>query len=365
MVPASLSARRGFTLIELLVVIAIIGVLIALLLPAVQKVRDAANRAQSANNLKQMALAMHNYHDSFNQLPHNGTWKYSCWIWGPPYDFSPPRPAMAPGCSWVYKILPYIEQDNLYKNFNFTTPIKILMDPGRGGSGLAADPYDPSDGNTIYKAGPVTDYAANSILIGTGLNTVKSPDGGYGVGAGWDRAPIGNWHTFHRQLGNIKDGTSNTVMLGTKAMATQVYNSRGVGKFTISNGAMRDKWDDPITAPGPGIMGVMRAIGPDDTFFVAGDPGPTDPNDVYKTDIPGSTYQIDPNYNNGNWFKTSFAIVRDTLDLDAYNRWGSPYSGGGLFAMADASVRTVSFNTGFKVLIPLMTPNGGEPVSLD
>ena len=102
--------RLGFTLIELLVVIAIIGVLIALLLPAVQKVREAANRIQCANNLKQMGLAIHNFHDTYGYFPNQG----NTWYTGISYnqDGSPPSPKNQQA-GWGFQILPFIEQDNL------------------------------------------------------------------------------------------------------------------------------------------------------------------------------------------------------------------------------------------------------------
>src|SRR5262245_29899396 len=96
--------RAAFTLIELLVVIAIIGILVALLLPAVQKVREAANRSRCANNLKQMGLALHNFHDAYNKLPYARSG-------GGSKDHS-----------WAVLLLPFIEQDPAYKLWTMEIP---------------------------------------------------------------------------------------------------------------------------------------------------------------------------------------------------------------------------------------------------
>src|SRR5260370_41586649 len=102
---------RAFPLIELLVVIAIIAVLIGLLLPAVQKIREAANRAQCSNNLKQLGLACHNYHDVNKAFP-----KGNVGTWGNDHG------------SWMFLVLPYMEQDNLYKRVTSVVgppPVKL------------------------------------------------------------------------------------------------------------------------------------------------------------------------------------------------------------------------------------------------
>src|SRR5262245_35166395 len=102
------SSRRAFTLIELLVVIALIGVLVALLLPAVQKVREAAARTQCLNNLKQLGLAMHNYHGAHESFP-PGYVSRTTGVNGE---------GLGPGWGWAAHLLPHLEQDNLYRQID-------------------------------------------------------------------------------------------------------------------------------------------------------------------------------------------------------------------------------------------------------
>jgi prepilin-type N-terminal cleavage/methylation domain-containing protein len=352
--------RSAFTLIELLVVIAIIAILIGLLLPAVQKVREAASRTQSFNNLKQVALAFHSHSDSLKSLPDNGAWANGWWLLGqgPPWNDQPPRPADARGATWCYKILPYIEQGGLYQNFGagYNGGIKTYMDPARGGKGIAAKPYDGTPA-TAFNTGPVTDYAANGMLVGSALNVVAAGIGTANNVPGWDSAASGapgNWTPLKRTLVAITDGTSNTVMVGTKSMAVQVYTQRGCGQYTMSNGTLKDCNDTPIANGGP-TWGHLRAMGPDNQNWMASNSPLDDYNwTTFDTNIPGQQFYPQ------SWVMFTFNIVRDAIDLDTGNTWGSPYTSGCPVAMADGSVRAIKYSTDFNFLIPLMTPNGGD-----
>lgn len=342
--------RRGFTLIELLVVIAIIAILIGLLLPAVQKVREAAARTQSTNNLKQLGLSFHGYQDAQGQLPHNGTWEMTWWAPWIGGNDALPKPSLNEGASWGYKILPFIEQQNMYNTWSFTVPLKTFLDPGRSGTGLSSITYagDNFNGDNIRNSGAVTDYAVNACLIGSGMNTTAA----YTFNPNWTAGPQG-FNPFRRRIETIQDGSSNTIMLGQKAMATNIYGARGTQQFTMSNGATRDANDQPILYAGPASMGVMRSNTPDNCWYMAESPG--DP-----TVVLGDRFGIPTSWSP--WFIQTFTLQRDMRDLDTFNRWGSPYSGGVLFCMGDGSVRSLSFSTPNTIVLTMITPNGGEVV---
>jgi prepilin-type N-terminal cleavage/methylation domain-containing protein/prepilin-type processing-associated H-X9-DG protein len=195
--------RRAFTLIELLVVIAIIAVLIGLLLPAVQKVREAANRISCTNNLKQMGLAFHSYHGSNNHLPPGYT-ATGVYVNG--------TTDTSPGWAWGAYILPYLEQGNLYNQYNLSLPVQnvpasqtvvtLFLCPS---DIVAASPFAVTDAswNPVGMA-PPSSYAA---CCGGGVSTTAAA----GNGCFYRNSAV--------RLTDITDGTSNTIFLEERAFA--------------------------------------------------------------------------------------------------------------------------------------------------
>lgn len=260
--------RRGFTLIELLVVIAIIAILIALLLPAVQQAREAARRTQCRNNLKQMGLAFHNYHDVYNQFPLG-----IGYVQGPnnPF-FGNPQNANYDDPNvhvWTEAILPFLDQVNIYNQIDFSIPILAPMDFSV--AGISA-PYAPMPGAnqdaTFYAISaficPSTPRGSNTIadldfgaifnpaLAGAGIllkggamdYPATSACGGEvdnAAGASFCRGVLSDEQYIGMR--HITDGTSNTSMVSERAGAPQVYRrGRQVPGALTSGGT----WNDPF-----------------------------------------------------------------------------------------------------------------------
>ena len=296
-----ISRNRGFTLIELLVVIAIIAILIGLLLPAVQKVREAAARAQSQNNLKQITLALHNCNDTYGRLPPADG------------DFPSNSSNLWPNGQWQpavqgtvqYFILPYIEQGNVYQQYNFSVTWSAAANdagPNQNQFSQFLCPSAPSNRVASNNRG-ILDYPAINEL------TRPNPYALNGVPPS-DPTNIGVLGTVSRRLTDITDGTSSTLLLAEDAGRNSCYEMGQLKGSLGENGA----WANP--AGSITVSGFNPATGTT--------PGPV--------------------------------AVNGTNSQNVY----SFHTGGANGLLADGSVRFLKNSTTIDTLIALTTRAGGE-----
>ncbi len=308
--------RSGFTLIELLVVIAIIAILIGLLLPAVQKVREAAARMQSSNNMKQMGLAAHNYADTNQMMPPSfveaSSAAYPQWKDG----------------SWMVNILPYVEQGNL----------KNVVDNSGSSSGqyyeitynqsppkIFINPTDPSNSNGAYTDGPwgiysVTGYVANYLATGCVLkNSTGAP-----------------FKQQTREINQITDGTSNTILYTQRVTVCKVspqphrpgYSGDYYNIAPYANAGSWYQWMPVLNYWNNGTASAGYIDGA------------------------ATKYQSNPLWNTG------------TGNCD-YRLASAMGSSGILVAMGDGSVRGVNTSVSGLTWWAAMTPTGGEILGND
>ncbi len=300
--PLSRPRRPGFTLIELLVVMGILAVLVALLLPAVQQARDAADRTRCANNLRQTGLGMVGFLDVNRVFPSNGGWDGKQTILsvdGIPFtpqtfDFTLNKdfqwgvgdPLLAPKDqtgSWGFAILPNVEQDVMFQQRVWTNPVSVYICPTRRPA--VALPVVAEDANGRYEGGGWTwgkiDYAVNLFAF--------------------DNRPVCRGTTA------FTDGLSNTILAGEKA-----FNPAVVGPDSWY-------WDEP--------------------FYLGGSKGTS---------------------------RGGFGLLQDGAAIQYHYKenWGSPHTGGVQFVFGDGAVRLLPRSTPQAVFSALLTPDGGEVVPL-
>ncbi len=343
----SLAKRRGFTLIELLVVIAIIAVLIALLLPAVQAAREAARRAQCVNNLKQLGLGMHNYHQAIGTFPMGVSFTYGNY-WG----------------QWSAQalMLPYMEQQPIYNACNFSLP----LDGGVGTPAnstvnrtLIANFLCPSDGNAGRISGNLNSYlfseGTTALTPVTDKNSVPLPYNTTGLFT----------FQFAYNIAQVTDGTSNTIAASEGVVGpTSNVISKGITFMNVSGMTLTPDAFQTLTpgqtAPGTAIpqtlatcqnskSGTQQYRG---NQWANGDTNYT----MFNTIVPPNSKQ----YNFGGC-KSGGGGVDDAEYVNA----NSNHAGGVNCLFADGSVKFLKDSVAWSVWWGLGTKSGGEVISAD
>ncbi len=346
---------RGFTLIELLVVIAIIAVLIALLLPAVQQAREAARRSQCKNNLKQMGLALHNYHDTYNRFPLPGLLNVN------------PGASVGVGgvlttSNWTVAILPYIDQANVANIYNSNlsafdpanlaavqTIIPGMICPSSPRSAKQLTYTIPSalsgglfTANLTMTNGGGVDYAPTTRVKGSFLDIANNTTGS-ATQDGWAKGgivsyivPVANQTIPNgARISDITDGTSNTMIIGELSGRNQLYR-RGHKLIPVVSPVDEAGWQSVVGggAWADPFNGVWELSG-------------------RALDGTGTSGPCGINCSNARSRATSLQ------DAGGLYSW---HTGGVHVLLGDGAVRFLSENLSGKTLAALITREGGEVV---
>jgi len=323
---------RGFTLIELLVVIAIIAILIGLLLPAVQKVREAAARMQCQNNMKQLGIALHAFHDANGRMPPGGG------------DDTTPfgNGGSSWGSSWKVYILPYIEQDNLYKQWQFNGTSgwqnvnnlskvdKLTIKTYRCPSSVLPDFHPGSCTNVTNSFQMFTTYVG---VAGTSIDNPRNTNIGCCAGTGPINGGSGILCTnCTTKMTAITDGTSNTILVGEQS------------------DHLRDNNNKPYI---PGT-GALTSQGPHGWVMGAGGGGIGAANGERQFNITTVRWTI-------NMRGLDNSATNGTNENSGSNiPFTATHTGGANMLMGDGSVRFLSDTTALATLQALGSKDGGE-----